>query len=235
MGNVDINTIYSASNPDFGFLGMFVDASFVVKIVILILLTLSIYSWSIIIAKFITIRDFEKKSSLFYKVFWKSETLFDICNSVSKKNDVFSRIFILSLEEYRNANFDNSNWVSEVRDNIAILFKLESYKVFTNFESNINVLASIGSVTPFIGLFGTVWGIMDSFESIGITKNANLSVVAPGIAEALFTTALGLVVTIPAVIAYNKISAKINFFVGQIDNLENQLNNLFYKEVMHDK
>lgn len=235
MGNVDINTIYSASNPDFGFFGMFVDASFVVKIVILILLTLSIYSWSIIIAKFITIRDFEKKGSLFYKVFWKSETLFDICNSVSKKNDVFSRIFILSLEEYRNANFDNSNWVSEVRDNIAILFKLESYKVFTNFESNINVLASIGSVTPFIGLFGTVWGIMDSFESIGITKNANLSVVAPGIAEALFTTALGLVVTIPAVIAYNKISAKINFFVGQIDNLENQLNNLFYKEVMHDK
>lgn len=235
MGNVDINTIYSASNPDFGFLGMFVDASFVVKIVILILFTLSIYSWSIIIAKFITIRDFEKKSALFYKVFWKSETLFDICNSVNKRNDIFSRIFILSLEEYRNANFDNLNWVSEVRNNISILFKLESYKVFTSLESNISVLASIGSVTPFIGLFGTVWGIMDSFESIGITKNANLSVVAPGIAEALFTTALGLIVTIPAVIAYNKISAKINFFDGQIDNLQNQLNNLFYKEVMHDK
>lgn len=233
MEDVVVKQVYSAADH-VGFFSMFCDATLVVKAVIIILILLSIYSWSVMIQKFFLLRLHDTHSAAFYRLFWKAETVGKIYKGVRTKKDLYSRLFVQSFEEYQTACSLKENGIAgmaaEIRETIDRLIRLESYKIFDQLEDGMDFLASIGSSTPFIGLLGTVWGIMDSFEQIGVTKNANLAVVAPGISEALFTTALGLIVTIPAVIGYNKINGKIRKYMDQLDNYSDQLKDLFTKD-----
>lgn len=232
MQDVVVNQVYSVASHNFGFWSMFASATFVVKCVIIILFGLSILSWAIIIQKGLLLRSYSKVNKEFYSMFWKSDTVGKIYKQVSSKKDLYSKLFVLVFNEYHNISklgIGTSTFCTEMRESIDRLFRLESFKVYTVMENNLDFLASIGSATPFIGLLGTVWGIMDSFEQIGLTKNANLAVVAPGIAEALFTTALGLIVTIPAVIGYNKVRDSVRHHMGQLENYSDQLKDLFAK------
>lgn len=233
MENVVVDQVYSASTHGMGVFAMMSSASLIVKIVIFVLLSISVFSWAVMIHKYWLIRALGRQSEDFYKLFWHADTLGKIYQGVYNKSDLYSRLFVQSFDEYQSfakTKSPSNERAREMRETIDRLFRMECHKTWGTLGANLDFLASIGSATPFIGLLGTVWGIMDSFEQIGITKNASLASVAPGIAEALFTTALGLVVTIPAVIGYNKIRGSLNRQAERIENYSDQLKDLFAKD-----
>ena len=186
-------------------------ADIVVKLVILILFAASIYSWTIIIHKIRFFRLLSKKSKEFETEFWSGRSLKDISSSVATlEESPIKYVFEEAVEEIEKSNKASEEKIDTLIDRInrkidaAIDFQNEKMSEYFSY------LATIGATTPFIGLFGTVWGIMNSFQSIAISRNTSLAVVAPGIAEALFATALGLLAAIPAVIAYNIFTSQVN-------------------------
>ena len=195
-----------ASNTDFSILSLFLRADFIVKYVIIILIASSVYSWAIIFDKIVMFRRINKDSEDFEERFWKSKSAETFYNSLPAALDnPIAQLFK-----------DTMQAVMKSRSKTNISQRLENI-LEVNIEKQMNVvnnkftfLATVGSTAPFIGLFGTVWGIMNSFQSIAISRNTSLAVVAPGIAEALFATALGLLAAIPAVIAYNIFTSQVN-------------------------
>ena len=201
----------SQINDEFSLISLFFRADIVVKLVILILFAASIYSWTIIIHKIRLFRSLSKKSKEFETEFWSGRSLKDISSSVATlEESPIKYVFEEAVEEIEKSNKSSEKKIDTLIDRInrkidaAIDFQNEKMSEYFSY------LATIGATTPFIGLFGTVWGIMNSFQSIAISRNTSLAVVAPGIAEALFATALGLLAAIPAVIAYNIFTSQVN-------------------------
>ena len=208
--------------------GLFLQADIVVKFVMLILLLASVWCWTIIIEKLFLSRRELKLADSFENEFWSGTSLDDIYDEISKHNSIksegaISRVFSSAMQEWRRAN--SSGLVSK-GDNFKVSLSqridrgmgVTITREIGRLEKGMTFLASIGSVAPFIGLFGTVWGIMNSFSAIAASKNTSLAVVAPGIAEALFATALGLLAAIPAVAAYNKFSNDIEKVTLRLEN-----------------
>ena len=201
----------SQISDEFTLMSLFFRADLVVKLVIIILFTASIFSWTIIIYKIRLFRSLKKLTKSFEEIFWSGKSLKSISLvSADLLESPIRSVFLDAIEEVEKSktisskNYDSiSKRVERVMD---ASIDLETEKLSENF----GYLATIGSTTPFIGLFGTVWGIMNAFQSIAISRNTSLAVVAPGIAEALFATALGLLAAIPAVIAYNIFSSQVN-------------------------
>tara|TARA_B100000029_G_C17609046_1_gene968663 strand:+ start:9910 stop:10602 length:693 start_codon:yes stop_codon:yes gene_type:complete len=203
---VDAVNLVQNGTYDLSIFSLFLRADPIVKFVMIGLLTASIWSWAIIINKIKMIKKLNNVTKKFEDLFWSTSSLENLYTKTENKYDnpmisIFNKAMIEWLKIRNSKNKDktesrlNNVLVSSINNEISIL------------EKNMIFLASLGSSAPFVGLFGTVWGIMNSFQAIGITKNTSLAVVAPGIAEALFATALGLIAAIPAVIAYNKISS----------------------------
>ena len=188
------------SSVDFSLMSLFLRADIVVKSVIILLIAASIYSWAIIIEKFKMFKKINQSTVEFEEKFWKSKSAESFYNNLpANKDDPMSNVFRKTMQvvlKSRSRSNLNEKLTSLLESNI------ESEVNF--LEKNFSFLATVGSTAPFIGLFGTVWGIMNSFQSIAVSRNTSLAIVAPGIAEALFATALGLLAAIPAVIAYNK-------------------------------
>ncbi len=210
MENDEIVAV-SQINDEFSLISLFFRADIVVKLVILILFAASIYSWTIIIHKIRLFRTLSKKSKEFENEFWSGRSLKDISSSVATLDESpIKYVFEEAVEEIEKSNKSSEKKIDTLIDRInrkidaAIDFQNEKMSEYFSY------LATIGATTPFIGLFGTVWGIMNSFQSIAISRNTSLAVVAPGIAEALFATALGLLAAIPAVIAYNIFTSQVN-------------------------
>ena len=210
MENEEIVAV-SQINDEFSLISLFFRADIVVKLVILILFAASIYSWTIIIHKIRLFRSLSKKSKEFETEFWSGRSLKDISSSVATLDESpIKYVFEEAVEEIEKSNKPSEKKIDTLIDRInrkidaAIDFQNEKMSEYFSY------LATIGATTPFIGLFGTVWGIMNSFQSIAISRNTSLAVVAPGIAEALFATALGLLAAIPAVIAYNIFTSQVN-------------------------
>ena len=210
MENEDIVAV-SQINDEFSLISLFFRADVVVKLVILILFAASIFSWTIIIHKILLFRSLVKKSKEFETEFWSGRSLKEINLSVALlEESPIKYVFEEALDEIEKSNQSKEKKIDTLVDRInrkidaAIDFQNEKMSEYFSY------LATIGATTPFIGLFGTVWGIMNSFQSIAISRNTSLAVVAPGIAEALFATALGLLAAIPAVIAYNIFSSQVN-------------------------
>ena len=208
MENQAVDAVNLVQNGayDLSILSLFFRADPVVKLVIIGLFLSSIWSWAIIINKVKMIRKINNVTKKFEDIFWSSSSLEDLYTKTENKNDnpmiaIFNKGMIEWLK-YRNSKMKDR---TENRLNNVLISSINNE--MAKLEKNMIFLASLGSSAPFVGLFGTVWGIMNSFQAIGITKNTSLAVVAPGIAEALFATALGLIAAIPAVIAYNKISS----------------------------
>ena len=198
----DISTqaVGLASSADFSLMNLFLRADIIVKSVILILIACSIYSWAIIFEKFKLFKKINSSSEEFEEKFWKSKSAETFYNSLPNKvEDPMASLFKESMQSLLK-----SKSKSNLMERISSMLEVGIEKQMSKIEKGFSFLATVGSTAPFIGLFGTVWGIMNSFQSIAISRNTSLAIVAPGIAEALFATALGLLAAIPAVIAYNR-------------------------------
>ena len=203
-----------ASNTDFSLVGLFLRADIVVKLVMIILVAFSIYSWAIIFDKIRLFRKINKSAEEFEEKFWKSKSAETFYNNLpSTTNDPMTELFKSSMQMVMK-----SRSKSNLSERLAGVLEANIEKQMTNVDKNYTFLATVGSTAPFIGLFGTVWGIMNSFQSIAISRNTSLAIVAPGIAEALFATALGLLAAIPAVIAYNKFSNDSKKYSQKLEN-----------------
>ena len=208
MENQAVDAVNLVQNGayDLSIFSLFIRADPIVKLVIFGLFIASIWSWAIIINKIKMIRKMNNVTKKFEDLFWSSSSLEDLYTNTESKNDnPMIAIFNKSMIEWLKLR--NSKIKDRIENRLNNVLVSSINNEITKLEKNMIFLASLGSSAPFVGLFGTVWGIMNSFQAIGITKNTSLAVVAPGIAEALFATALGLIAAIPAVIAYNKISS----------------------------
>ena len=203
-----------ASNTDFSLWSLFIRADFIVKSVILMLIGCSIYSWAIIIEKFRLFKKINLETEEFEEKFWKSKSAETFYNSLPVNLDnPMALLFRDSMQTLLKAK-NKSN----LNERMSGMLEANIEKQIVTLEKGFTFLATVGSTAPFIGLFGTVWGIMNSFQSIAISRNTSLAIVAPGIAEALFATALGLLAAIPAVVAYNKYNNDSKKYSQKLEN-----------------
>ena len=203
-----------ASSTDFSITTLFLRADIIVKSVIIILIAASIYSWAIIIDKFRLFKKINKSSQEFEDKFWKSKSAESFYNNLpSNSEDPMTNVFKSSMQIVMK-----SRSKSNLSERLTSVLEANIEKQMNLIDKNFTFLATVGATAPFIGLFGTVWGIMNSFQSIAISRNTSLAIVAPGIAEALFATALGLLAAIPAVIAFNKYSSDSRKYFQKLEN-----------------
>ena len=202
------------TNTDFSLLSLFFRADIVVKSVIIILILCSIYSWAVIIEKFRLFKKVNKSSEEFEEKFWNSKSAENFYNSLpTKVEDPMALVFQSAMEGLLKKKSKTN-----LSERMTAMLETGVEKQMTKIEKGFTFLATVGSTAPFIGLFGTVWGIMNSFQSIAISRNTSLAIVAPGIAEALFATALGLLAAIPAVVAYNKFNTDSQKYSQKLEN-----------------
>ena len=203
-----------ASSADFSILNLFIRADIIVKSVIIILIASSIYSWAIIIEKYKLFKKINKSSEEFENKFWKSRSAESFYNNLPDKiDDPMANVFKDTMQV-----IVKSKSKSNLSNRLESTLEVNIEKQMNAIDKSYTFLATVGSTAPFIGLFGTVWGIMNSFQSIAISRNTSLAIVAPGIAEALFATALGLLAAIPAVVAYNKFSSDSKKYSQKLEN-----------------
>jgi biopolymer transport protein TolQ len=201
---------------DFSLIQLFLRADFIVKSVIIILIAASVYSWALIFDKYKLFKKIDKSTTRFEEKFWKSRSAENFYNSLTnKEKDPVANIFQSAMIELIKTKSKSSS-IQSAR--VSRIIEISADIEIKLIEKHFTFLATVGSTAPFIGLFGTVWGIMNSFQSIAISRNTSLAIVAPGIAEALFATALGLLAAIPAVVAYNKFNSDSKKYSARIEN-----------------
>ena len=191
---------------------LFSNAHIVVKIVMIGLLAVSVWSWAIILEKFFLFAKTRKETDKFEQVFWSGQSLEELYQALAqRRNTGMAALFVAAMREWkRSLERDAGKPMPGVQLRVDKVMDVTISREVERMERRLTFLATVGSTAPFVGLFGTVWGIMTSFQSIAASKNTSLAVVAPGIAEALFATAIGLVAAIPATIFYNKFAAEVN-------------------------
>ena len=228
-------TLTLTDNLDVSIWGLVLQADIVVRLVMFILLLLSIISWSLIFEKYTRLRRLNRKAESFENEFWSGMNIEKIHKNVGNNSShPMEAIFLSGMKELNNSPLSKN--LSAV-DNQIIGNRIEKRMLTTLnkevevLEKNISFLATTGSAAPFIGLFGTVWGIMNSFQSIATAKNTSLTIVAPGIAEALLATAMGLLAAIPAVIAYNRIAADMNRYSGRLEIFLNDFSSILSRHI----
>ena len=208
-----------ASSADFSILNLFLRADIIVKSVIILLIASSIYSWAIIIEKYRLFKKINQSSEEFENKFWKSRSAESFYNNLPQEmDDPMANLFKDTMQV-----IIKSKSKSNLSNRLESMLEVNIEKQINVIEKNFTFLATVGSTAPFIGLFGTVWGIMNSFQSIAISRNTSLAIVAPGIAEALFATALGLLAAIPAVVAFNKFTSDSKKYIQKLENFSKRL------------
>jgi biopolymer transport protein TolQ len=208
-----------ASNIDFSIIQLFIRADIVVKSVIAILIVSSIYSWAVIFEKIMLFKKINRSTQDFENKFWKSKSAESFYNTLSDNirdpmTNIFKNSMQMLLKSKRSSNLD---------EKMSRMLEINIEQQMEKIENGYTYLATIGSTAPFIGLFGTVWGIMNSFQSIAISRNTSLAIVAPGIAEALFATALGLLAAVPAVMAFNKFTSDSRKYSQKLESFSKKL------------
>lgn len=223
MNNVDASALAgSVGNHDLSLIGLFMQADIIVKVVMVMLLFASFWCWTIIFDKILKMRRLREQATQFEETFWSGGSLKDLFDRIGNRPvDPMSAVFSAAMREWRRSaarpNVNQSATRNSLQQRIERVMDVTVGREMERLEKYMPFLASVGSTAPFVGLFGTVWGIMNSFSSIAAEKNTSLAVVAPGIAEALFATALGLVAAIPAVLAYNKLSNDLARYASRLD------------------
>ena len=203
-----------ASNADFSLLSLFIRADIIVKTVIILLIACSIYSWAVIIDKFRLFKKINQSTEEFETKFWNSKSAESFYNNLPANiEDPMALVFKDAMQ-----NLLKRKSKTDLQERMTTMLETGIEKQMSKISKGYTFLATVGSTAPFIGLFGTVWGIMNSFQSIAISRNTSLAIVAPGIAEALFATALGLLAAIPAVIAYNKFNNDSILYSKKLEN-----------------
>ncbi len=232
MENDVVNLASMKGSVDFSMFSMFFKSDWIVKFVILLLVVFSIQSWKIIIQKILTISKMKRTSKKFENHFWSGVTLDELHEQIEDfEEESFSTTFKNIMDEYDKSIKSKAKMDSFLVQRLETVLELSVSNEDSKLNGGLSFLASSGSVAPFIGLFGTVWGIMHSFQAIAIAQNTNLAVVAPGIAEALFVTALGLFVAIPSTAFYNLITARIDSYLSEVENFGKDLVNIISRQM----
>ena len=230
-----LNAAGIAAAYDFSVWALFVRADLIVKAVMIVLIVASVWCWAIIFEKVRRLRQLNGDASTFEDRFWSGGSLDELYDNMgAQPRDPMSAVFSAAMREWRrSADSGHASPAvgSRLMERIGRVMDVTVNREIERVERQLTILASTGSTAPFIGLFGTVWGIMNSFQAISITKNTSLAVVAPGIAEALFATALGLVAAIPAVIAYNKISKDVDRYAARLDDFANEFSAIISRQL----
>ncbi len=222
VANVDTIDLGGIGHHDLSMISLFMQADVIVKMVMLTLMMASVWSWAIIFSKRSTLSKLKRKANIFEDSFWSGEPLDKIYQRVkNSKQDPLLSTFAAGMDEWQAGVAggvpSKESLQASLRQRVERAMSVTIGREMSSLERGMTFLASVGAVAPFIGLFGTVWGIMNSFSSIAATNNTSLAVVAPGIAEALFATALGLVAAIPAVVAYNVFSTALNRYADRLE------------------
>ncbi len=213
-------------------LSLFLQADIVVKLVMIGLLFASIWCWAIIFEKVVTYRRTRGRMDQFEKVFWSGHSLEELYQSLSARtNHAMAALFVAAMREWKRSHETGALSMMGVQSRIDKVMDVTIARETARLEGRLLFLATVGSAAPFIGLFGTVWGIMNSFQAIAASESTNLAVVAPGIAEALFATALGLLAAIPAVIAYNKLSSDVNKIITRLEGFADEFSAILSRQL----
>ncbi len=226
----------SMVTTDFSLWHLFVRADIVVKIVMLLLVVASFWCWAIIFEKMIRFRRLGGQANEFEEEFWSGGSLEDLYDRMQGVvRHPMESLFAAAMHEWRRSSSrglpQDDQLRAGIEARISQVMQLTMNREMEALERYLSFLATVGSTSPFIGLFGTVWGIMNSFQAIALTKNTNLAVVAPGIAEALFATALGLVAAIPAVVAYNKFSTDIGRYANRLESFAGEFSAILSRQL----
>ncbi|RUS63162.1 protein TolQ [Pseudorhodobacter sp. E13] len=212
---METDTLAAAREIDFSMLALFARATLTVKLVMLMLLVMSFWSWAIIIRKHIAYRLAKREAAIFDRAFWSGEPLDELFEKIgSEPRGASERIFAAGMLEWRRSHRDDGGLIAGAQARIDRSMDVAIAKESEGLNNGLSFLATTGSTAPFIGLFGTVWGIKHAFEQIALSQNTNLAVVAPGIAEALLATGIGLIAAIPAVVFYNKLNSDSERIIG---------------------
>ena len=217
---------------DFSLLGLFFSADWVVKIVMVGLLGASIWCWAIIVDKSLLYGRANRQMNAFERIFWSGQSLEELYQQMAEKPSTgLGAIFIAAMKEWKRSHEQNAASSIGVQSRLEKVLDVAISRESEGLERRLGFLATVASASPFIGLFGTVWGIMNSFTSIAASKSTNLAVVAPGIAEALFATALGLLAAIPATIAYNKLSGDSNKLISRLEGFADEFATILSRQL----
>lgn len=229
-----VELIFNGST-DFSFFGLFQQAGLVVKSVMVLLLLASLWSWAIAVDKLITFRMLKSRADKFEETFWSGRTLEDLSKGLANDvRDPMARVFAAAMREWdesKGSAIRGDGAMMSAQHRINGVMNLVVNRELIKAERGMTVLATIGSSSVFVGLFGTVWGIMNSFRAVGVMKSADFSVVAPGVAEALFATALGLVAAIPAVIFYNFFTNELDRYAGRLEGYADELSAILSRKL----
>lgn len=229
---METEVLSSAQHMDFSLLALFLRASITVKIVMIVLLVASFWSWSIIIRKFIAFRAARAEAEQFDRAFWSGEPLDELFDQIGPAPVGGSqRIFAAGMLEWRRSHRQDGELIAGAQARIDRSMDVAIAKETEYLSAGLPFLATVGSTAPFVGLFGTVWGIKVSFEEIAISQNTSLAVVAPGISEALMATAIGLLAAIPAVIFYNKLSADSDKITAGYDAFADEFSTILSRQL----
>jgi biopolymer transport protein TolQ len=226
----------SIAAGDLSLIGLFMRADVVVKIVMMILILASFWSWAIVFEKIMRLRKLTGQAETFEDAFWSGGSLEDLYDRIGNHPEhPMALLFTAAMREWRRSTARGAGREqvlhAGMRERIGQVMQLTMNREVENLEKYLGFLATVGSTAPFVGLFGTVWGIMNSFQAIAATKNTSLAVVAPGIAEALFATALGLVAAIPAVVAYNKFSTDIGRYANRLESFAGEFSAILSRQL----
>jgi len=226
----------SVDAPDLSMIGLFLRADIIVQAVMVGLLFASIWCWGIIFDKAVRLRRLNRMAKKFEDQFWSGQSLDQLYDAQGNHpQDPMSAVFVTAMREVRRTQSRKRSGDDDLRtrlqDRVDRVMEITVSREMERIEKNMTFLSSTGSTAPFVGLFGTVWGIMNSFTAIAQTKNTTLAVVAPGIAEALFATALGLVAAIPAVVAYNKLSRDLDRYAGRLESFSGEFSAILSRQL----
>jgi biopolymer transport protein TolQ len=217
---------------DMSLLALFLQAHWVVKSVMIGLITASIWVWAIAIDKFILFTRTRRAADRFEQAFWSGQSLEELYRSLSAKpTHAMAALFVAAMREWKRSFEGHARSFAGLQQRIDKVMDVTIMREIDRLERRLLVLATVGSAGPFVGLFGTVWGIMNSFQSIAASKNTSLAVVAPGIAEALFATAIGLVAAIPATIFYNKFVSEVNKQAHRLEGFADEFSAILSRQI----
>ncbi|MEM6711727.1 MAG: protein TolQ [Pseudomonadota bacterium] len=227
-----VTTALQAQAHDLSLMGLFLQSHIVVKIVMIGLVVASVWTWGIAIDKSVMFRRNKREMDSFERAFWSGQSLEELYAMASQRtNSTMSALFVAAMREWKRSHERNARSAIGLQTRIEKVLDVTISREADRMERGLLVLASVGSAGPFVGLFGTVWGIMTAFQAIAATENANLAVVAPGIAEALFATALGLIAAIPATIMFNKYTGDVGRQVTRMEGFADEFSAILSRQI----
>ncbi|MDH3581023.1 MAG: protein TolQ [Hyphomicrobiales bacterium] len=233
MASPDVTTLPNAPvQADISVLALFFDAHIVVQLVMVGLLLASVWSWAIITEKFLLLARTRRDTDKFEQVFWSGQSLEELYQMLGpRRNRSMAALFVAAMREWKRSVEESAKFLPGVQRRVEKVLDVTTTREVDRLERRLLFLATVGATAPFIGLFGTVWGIMSSFQAIALSKSTNLAVVAPGIAEALFATALGLLAAIPAVIFYNKFTHEVARHAQRLEGFADEFSAILSRQI----